>query len=101
MKLCIAYAVAVGALGASQFPQAVTANPGPIAEILCSPRATLTQRLEVQFGTERSWQGLRSPDQIMELWEDPRGEWVLVVSYASGKACIVAMGTSLGGFAQF
>lgn len=89
--------------GATSIPSAgaAGASPGPIAEDLCFPTATLTQRLRAQYGTDRSWQGERSPDQIMELWEDPKGEWVLMASYASGKACIVAMGSGLGGFVPF
>ena len=28
----------------------------------------------------------------MEVWTDPYGDWTLVVSYATGTSCIVAMG---------
>jgi hypothetical protein len=28
----------------------------------------------------------------MELWSSARGDWTLVVSYATGLRCIVAMG---------
>ncbi|MEO1777376.1 MAG: hypothetical protein AAFU63_01165 [Pseudomonadota bacterium] len=31
----------------------------------------------------------------MELWEDADGDWTLIITYASGKRCIVAMGEAL------
>ena len=36
--------------------------------------------------------GLRGPEQVMELWTGADGDWTLVVTYASGTSCIVAMG---------
>lgn len=36
--------------------------------------------------------GVRDPEQVMEVWTDPRGHWTMVVRYASGTSCIVAMG---------
>ncbi|MEL6521571.1 MAG: hypothetical protein AAFQ66_11450 [Pseudomonadota bacterium] len=76
-------------------------NPGPIAEFLCEPSEQMRAKLTQQFRAHRAWQGLRSPDQIMELWEDDRGDWTFVIAYASGKICIVAMGTRLTGFPDF
>lgn len=85
-------------LGIVLLPGRALSDPGPIAEILCAPTAQMRQRLETEFGAERAWQGLRTPDQIMELWEDRRGVWTLVIAYANGRVCIVAMGTRLTGF---
>lgn len=65
---------------------------GPIAEVLCEPTSRLYSKLEQQFGSTRSAQGLRDPEQMMEVWTDRRGNWTLVVSYATGTSCIVAMG---------
>ncbi|GFE48655.1 hypothetical protein So717_04080 [Roseobacter cerasinus] len=31
----------------------------------------------------------------MELWENAEGEWTLIITYADGKRCIVAMGEAL------
>ena len=64
----------------------------PIAEVLCAPTAQLQTRLERQMGTTRTAIGMRSPEQVMEVWTDKRGDWTMVVRYASGTSCIVAMG---------
>lgn len=81
-------------------PDAPLASPGPIAEIICAPSAEMRLRLERQFQSRRVWQGLRNPDEIMELWEGPQGDWTLVISRTSGSVCIVAMGTQVLGFAD-
>lgn len=47
-----------------------------------------------------AWQGLRNPDQIMEIWEDRQGDWTLVIAYANGNRCIVAMGNRISGYAD-
>lgn len=73
-------------------------NPSPIAEVLCAPTAKMYDKLKFHLRAHLAWQGLRSPDQIMELWEDGRGDWTLVIAYSSGKVCIVAMGTEITGF---
>ena len=88
----------IAVLGLCLTSDPIAANPGPIAQILCAPDAQMRDQLMVQLGTERTWQGLRDPDQIMELWEDRTGDWVLVIAYAGGRRCIVATGTGLGGF---
>jgi len=64
----------------------------PIAEVLCEPTAQMQQRLVREFGERRHASGLRGREQIMELWTDARGDWTMVVTYASGTSCIVAMG---------
>lgn len=76
------------------------ANPGPIAEIICAPSAQITERLQTHLRASRSWQGMRSPDEVMELWENPRGDWTLIIARASGISCIVAMGGELSGFSD-
>ena len=64
----------------------------PIADILCEPSHSLTQKLTRQFGEARLARGTQGPDQIMEVWTDDSGGWTLVVTYATGTSCIVAMG---------
>ena len=76
------------------------ANPGPIAEIICAPSAQITDRLQTHLHASRSWQGMRSPDEVMELWENPRGDWTLIIARASGVSCIVAMGGALSEFSD-
>ena len=65
----------------------------PISEVVCAPTQEMRDRLEGRMGEVRTGTGIRSPQQVMELWSRPSsGDWTLVVTYASGKSCIVAMG---------
>jgi len=68
------------------------AASGPIADILCEPSHSLTQKLSRQYGEARFARGTQGPDQVMEVWTDDGGDWTLVVTYATGTSCIVAMG---------
>lgn len=75
---------------------ALFANPAlassPIAEVICADKSRLENRLTRQMGASRHSIGIRSPEQIMEIWTDKKGDWTLVIAYASGQSCIVAMG---------
>lgn len=64
----------------------------PIADVVCAPSDQMKQRLTQQLGTTRRATGLRSPQEMMEIWTDARGGWTMVLTYASGRSCIVAMG---------
>ncbi|MBW4710294.1 hypothetical protein KX928_21100 [Roseobacter sp. YSTF-M11] len=64
----------------------------PIGEVVCSPSADMQTRMERQYGSEMQASGLRGREQVMEVWTDPQGDWTMVVRYASGTSCIVAMG---------
>ncbi len=64
----------------------------PIAEVICAPKDRMEEKLRLQFGNTPQAMGLRSPTEIFEVWTGDAGDWTLVVSYASGKSCIVAMG---------
>lgn len=69
------------------------AATSPIAEIICAPRAEMIQRLQVEYGAARQGIGLDGPERMMEIWAAERsGDWTLVLTYADGKSCIVAMG---------
>ena len=74
------------------------AGPGPLANVICSPGGQMQTRLQQTLRATRLWQGVRSPDQVMELWADDRGGWILVAVHASGNSCILAMGLPEGGF---
>lgn len=68
----------------------------PIAEVICEPTKQMHSRLEQRLMSQRRGTGMRGPDQIMELWEAPQtGDWTLVLTYATGNSCIVAMGEDL------
>ena len=75
---------------------AVTAGSAPastpIAEVLCAPTSEMTQKLSLQFGERPMAWGTRGPEQIMQVWTADDGDWTLVVRYATGTSCIVAMG---------
>lgn len=64
----------------------------PIAEIVCAPSAEMRDRLTRDYGATLTGTGLRDQDSVMELWSSDRGDWTLVVAYATGQRCIVAMG---------
>lgn len=70
------------------------AATSPIAEVLCDTTPKMRDKLAHQYGTRQTARGVRGPEQVMEVWTGPRGDWTLVVTYASGKSCIVAMGDS-------
>jgi hypothetical protein len=62
---------------------------GPIAEVICLPRAELLVRME---GATVAGAGLRDTEAVLEVWTRASGDWTLVQSYADGMACILAMG---------
>lgn len=92
--------LAAALLGTGLFtpPEVAHANAGPIAQVICASSDTMRARLERQYLAERVWSGLRGPDEILELWEEPSGDWSLTIVYAEGKRCIVAMGSALTPF---
>lgn len=71
---------------------AAPAAANPIADVICEPTPKMTAKLSQQFQSERQSMGLRGPEQVVEVWTDKRGDWTMVITYASGNSCIVAMG---------
>lgn len=65
---------------------------GPIADVICYPRAQLVERMSSQYGASVAGSGLRNMEMMMEVWTDPKGDWTLVQNYTDGRSCIVAMG---------
>ncbi|WP_101067323.1 hypothetical protein [Roseovarius salinarum] len=72
----------------------------PIAEVICEPTPRMERKLRREFGETRVARGLRGVEQVMEVWTDARGDWTLVVRYASGTSCIVAMGEDWQGMPE-
>jgi hypothetical protein len=70
------------------------AADSPIAEVICLPRAELVARMK---GAEVVGAGLRDAEAVLEVWTKASGDWTLVQSYASGMACILAMGEAWQG----
>ena len=71
---------------------ATPATASPVADVLCAPTPQMQTKLETQYGTTRTASGLRDREQVMEVWTDDSGDWIMVAAYASGTSCIVAMG---------
>jgi hypothetical protein len=82
--------------GLLAFAAAAAAAPvaaeSPIADVICAPSSEMHDRLTRDYGATLSGRGLRDRESVMELWSSARGDWTLVVAYASGLRCIVAMG---------
>lgn len=76
----------------------VPISAGTISDTVCKPTDQLYDMLRQRLGGTRRAQGVRSPEQIMEVWTDTKGGWTMIVTYASGTSCIVAMGK---GWEQF
>ncbi|WP_237220196.1 hypothetical protein [Salipiger sp. CCB-MM3] len=93
---CIPAALALAFCGLALCGFCLSGQPAaaasPIADALCEPSAHMTKRLKRQQGASLASTGLRSPDEVVELWLDARDNWTMVISYASGTSCIVAMG---------
>lgn len=68
------------------------AATSPIADVLCEPTSRMKEKLTRQLLSERQSMGLRGPEQVVEVWTDKSGDWTMVITYASGNSCIVAMG---------
>ncbi|WP_407492220.1 hypothetical protein [Pseudooceanicola sp. MF1-13] len=68
------------------------AATNPIADVICEPKARMTEKLTRNLRSERKSMGLRGPEQVVEVWTDSQGDWTMVITYASGQSCIVAMG---------
>lgn len=77
---------ALALCGAALCAGTSVAARSPIAEILCAPTDQMTNRLSGQFASSRRATGLRSPEEIVEIWTDDAGEWTMVIAYANGKS---------------
>lgn len=70
----------------------VAAQP-PLGDVYCDETDAIHRKLTAQFGEVRQGLGVHSPESVMELWAHPdTGAWTLVRTYASGRACVVALG---------
>ena len=68
------------------------AADSPIADAICWPTETMREKLKTHRGNSVQATGLRSPEEIVEIWTGPEGDWTMVIRYSSGTSCIVAMG---------
>jgi hypothetical protein len=64
----------------------------PIGEVICAPTDQMQRKLIQQFKSEKRGVGVRNPEEVLEIWLDEEGDWTMVIAYASGRSCIVAMG---------
>ncbi|WP_370316147.1 hypothetical protein [Sagittula sp.] len=74
----------------------LSAAPGaaqsPIADIICAPTPQMEKRLASHRNITKAASGLRNPEEVLEVWTGAEGTWTMVIRYASGTSCIVAMG---------
>lgn len=70
------------------------AHASPLPESVCVASSEMRKMLARNVGSERVAWGVRAPEEVMEVWKDARGDWAMVVRYANGTSCIVAMGES-------
>lgn len=81
-------AIALAALS----PATGAAETRSLGDAWCQSTAELERVLERRLGVTRRGAGLRGPEEIVELWQDPAGDWVLVARHAGGRSCILATG---------
>ncbi|MCT8160212.1 hypothetical protein [Pseudoruegeria sp. SHC-113] len=63
-----------------------------LSDLRCEDRARLEAQLQATRA-EKVGYGLRDPETLLEVWVTPGNSgWIMVQSYASGTACIVAIG---------
>ncbi len=80
----IAAALVAGSLLAS--PPSAVASPS------CGARERIVKQLADGFNEKRSAMGLIAADVLLEIFVSPAGTWTVVISNASGLACVVATG---------
>ena len=71
---------------------APAAAQSPIADIICAPTPQMEKRLASYRNITKAASGLRNPEEVLEVWTGAEGTWTMVIRYASGTSCIVAMG---------
>ncbi len=71
---------------------APAAAQSPIADIICAPTPQMEKRLASHRNITKAASGLRNPEEVLEVWTGAEGTWTMVIRYASGTSCIVAMG---------
>lgn len=86
------YRISLSALGALTLLAQPSAAASPIAEVVCAPRAEMEARLQREQQARLTASGVRDPETVMEVWSSPAGRWVMVIRYAEGQSCIVALG---------
>ena len=94
---CLTVPVAACLTALLAVPGSPALAASPIAEILCDSTPRLQTRLKTVMQSERDGMGLRGPEQVMQVWTDKRGDWTMVVAYATWTSCIVAMGENWEG----
>ncbi len=68
-------------------------TPG-LAHAACADRDSLTDKLTENYGEGLAAGGLRTEEQVLEIWASPdTGTWTVLVTNTEGVACIMASGT--------
>lgn len=70
-------------------------SPAAHAQTVCAPRDTVVERLSGSYGEGLAAGGLRSAEQVLEVWASPEtGTWTVLVTRADGVSCVMASGTN-------
>jgi hypothetical protein len=84
-RLARAVAAAAAAIGLFVLMPPATAGP-------CGMREQIVKDITATFNEKRAAIGLLLSGEMLEVFVSPGGTWTMVVSKASGIACIVAAG---------
>lgn len=67
----------------------------------CALRATVVERLAVNYGETRQSMGLGANNAVMEVFaSSASGSWTITVTMANGVTCLVASGQSFEKLAE-
>lgn len=58
----------------------------------CLPREALVKSLDANHGEQLTGVGLADQTRVVEVWTSDKGTFTVIVSLASGMACIIAAG---------
>lgn len=65
-----------------------------LAQANCAERDAIVGRLEASYGEEFTGGGMQNARRIIEVWaSEEEGTWTILMTYASGRTCIMASGT--------
>jgi hypothetical protein len=66
-----------------------------IAQMLCSDKPKLMERLYETYDEHPVWQGLTSGNGLMEMWgSTDHSTWTLVLTLPNGQACVLSSGSN-------
>lgn len=78
----------------------VVARPAQAQATACATRAQILTDLKASHGEVPAWRGVATGSVVMEVLASPDGRtWTLIVTYAHGLTCLLAVGEDSQQFA--